>query len=112
MPKCDWSGEEFTGIGYVLQTTEGPQIVSAEAFFDGVPQWWEREKTARAEHARLVAEAEAQAAGDAPAESPELAELRAQLQAATARAEAAESAQADVKTEDAPAKTARTAKTA
>lgn len=29
---CAWTGEEFTGKGYVLKTTEGSEVVSEAAF--------------------------------------------------------------------------------
>ncbi len=29
---CDWSGEESSGLMYVLQTTQGPQLVAEETF--------------------------------------------------------------------------------
>lgn len=30
--QCAWNGEEINGKGYVLNTTEGPEVVSERAF--------------------------------------------------------------------------------
>lgn len=29
--ECAWSGDEFDGKGYIVQTTEGPEVVSEKA---------------------------------------------------------------------------------
>lgn len=37
---CAWSGDEFEGKAYIFNTTEGPEIVSPAALFEGaVPGW-------------------------------------------------------------------------
>jgi hypothetical protein len=37
---CAWTGDEFEGKAYIFTTTEGPEIVSPAALFEGsVPGW-------------------------------------------------------------------------
>lgn len=30
--QCAWTGSPFEGKGYILETTEGPEVVSADAY--------------------------------------------------------------------------------
>lgn len=61
--ECAWTGEEFTGKGYIVTTTEGTEVVSAAAFL--AP--WDNAAAADAKAAAAPADG---TDGHAPADTP------------------------------------------
>lgn len=61
---CAWSGDEFEGKAYIFNTTEGPEIVSPAALFEGAVPGWHVDNQDAEERQQVEAAAAEQAAAD------------------------------------------------